>query len=50
MKFRVLGFVFLGACSLAFAQEKKPTEKPKMQFMGAYDAGQPGVNMLDNLV
>ena len=29
----------------AFSQEKKPAEKPKMQFMGAYDAGQPGVNI-----
>ena len=29
----------------SLAQDKKPTEKPKMQFMGAYDAGQPGVNI-----
>ncbi|MEN9482119.1 MAG: hypothetical protein RLZZ298_3514 [Pseudomonadota bacterium] len=28
-----------------FSQENKPPEKPKMQFMGAYDAGQPGVNI-----
>lgn len=28
------------------AEEKsKTTEKPKMKFLGAYDAGQPGVNI-----
>ena len=31
--------------SNAYAQNKKPADKPKMQFMGAYDAGQPGVNI-----
>jgi hypothetical protein len=30
---------------VAIAQEKAPAEKPKMQFMGAYDAGQPGVSI-----
>ena len=29
----------------SFSEENKPAEKPKMQFMGAYDAGQPGVNI-----
>ena len=27
------------------AQAQKPAEKPKMQFMGAYDGGQPGVSI-----
>ena len=41
-------FVTLFCLSLpfhAFSQESRPAEKPKMQFMGAYDAGQPGVNI-----
>jgi hypothetical protein len=27
------------------AQDKKAAEKPRMQFMGAYDAGQAGANI-----
>lgn len=29
----------------AFAQEKKQPEKPKMKFLGAFDAGQVGVSI-----
>ncbi len=32
--------------SNVFAQEKKGVAKPKMKFLGAYDAGQPGVSIL----
>lgn len=42
---RLLGLVFISITSSAFAQDKAPAEKPKMQFMGAYDAGQPGVSI-----
>ena len=31
--------------SPAPAQAQKPAEKPKMQFMGAYDGGQPGASI-----
>ena len=37
--------LLLGISCGAIAQEKSPAEKPKMQFMGAYDAGQAGVNI-----
>lgn len=40
--FALTGLIFSGQ---AFSQDKKVPEKPKMQFMGAYDAGQPGVNI-----
>lgn len=29
----------------AHAQEQKPPEKPKMKFLGAFDAGQSGVSI-----
>jgi hypothetical protein len=35
----------LAALGTANAQEQKDTKKPQMQFMGAYDAGQPGVSI-----
>ena len=41
--FSTLGLVQAQAQSPALAQ--KPAEKPKMQFMGAYDGGQPGVSI-----
>lgn len=41
--------LFLGSIGLAQApspaQAQKPAEKPKMQYMGAYDGGQPGVSI-----
>lgn len=40
-----LAICALLVATLSFAQDKKANEKPKMQFMGAYDAGQPGVNI-----
>ena len=45
MKLFLLVLSLLGCCNFAYSQEKPPTEKPKMQFMGAYDAGQPGANI-----
>lgn len=45
MKPFFLVLLMLSCCSFAYSQEKPRTEKPKMQFMGAYDAGQPGVNI-----
>ena len=36
--------IFCRTCSV-LAQSKMPPEKPKMQFMGAYDAGQAGVSI-----
>ncbi len=47
----LFGLLFLGSIGLAQsqtqtpAQTQKPAEKPKMQFMGAYDGGQPGVSI-----
>ncbi|MBU3594219.1 hypothetical protein ICN42_08945 [Polynucleobacter sp. 71A-WALBACH] len=41
----LIALLFLLASLQAFAQDKKVTEKPKMQFMGAYDAGQAGANI-----
>jgi hypothetical protein len=37
--------VLFGFSWAVAAQEKRPTEKPKMQYMGAYDAGQAGVSI-----
>jgi hypothetical protein len=37
--------LFLAKMGLVHAQAQKPAEKPKMQFMGAYDGGQPGVSI-----
>ncbi len=37
--------LLLGISCAVVAQEKPPAEKPKMQYMGAYDAGQAGVNI-----
>lgn len=45
MKHYLIALMVIGISFGASAQDKKPAEKPKMQFMGAYDAGQPGVNI-----
>lgn len=45
MKNYLIALLVFGVSLDTFAQDKKPIEKPKMQFMGAYDAGQPGVNI-----
>lgn len=45
MKYLMLALACLMFCGEALSQDKKIPEKPKMQFMGAYDAGQPGVNI-----
>jgi hypothetical protein len=45
MKRYLIALMILSASCHVFAQDKKAAEKPKMQFMGAYDAGQPGVNI-----
>jgi hypothetical protein len=37
--------LFLVSIGPVHAQAQKPAEKPKMQFMGAYDGGQPGVSI-----
>jgi hypothetical protein len=37
--------LYLASIGLVNAQAQKPPEKPKMQFMGAYDGGQPGVSI-----
>jgi hypothetical protein len=51
----LFALLFFGSIGLAPAQAQapvpvqapapKPAEKPKMQFMGAYDGGQPGVSI-----
>ena len=45
MKNYLFVLIFAAFSVSALAQDKKVAEKPKMQFMGAYDAGQPGVNI-----
>jgi len=45
MKHSLIALIIFSASCYVFAQDKKSAEKPKMQFMGAYDAGQPGVNI-----
>ena len=51
MKTNALSFAMLFWASIGLAQAQtqaqapKPPEKPKMQFMGAYDGGQPGVSI-----
>jgi hypothetical protein len=45
MKRTLITLMILSASSHIYAQDKKVTEKPKMQFMGAYDAGQAGANI-----
>lgn len=45
MKHFIFAVAYLMLCGQALSQDKKLPEKPKMQFMGAYDAGQPGVNI-----
>lgn len=45
MKNYLFALIFAAFSVGALAQDKKVAEKPKMQFMGAYDAGQPGVNI-----
>lgn len=45
MKQHLIALMILGISFGAFAQDKKPAEKPKMQFMGAYDAGQAGASI-----
>lgn len=45
MKHYLFALIVATVSVSALAQDKKPAEKPKMQFMGAYDAGQPGVNI-----
>ena len=37
--------ILFGLSCAVLAQEKQSAEKPKMQYMGAYDAGQAGVNI-----
>ena len=41
----MLGCLLLASTGLVNAQTQKSPEKPKMQFMGAYDGGQPGVSI-----
>lgn len=41
----LIGLLFLGSVGQVHAQAQKSAEKPKMQFMGAYDGGQPGVSI-----
>ena len=45
MSIRLLAIFILSVSNLSWAQANRPTEKPKMQFMGAFDAGQPGVSI-----
>ena len=45
MKHYLIALIILSASCHVFAQDKKVAEKPKMQFMGAYDAGQAGVSI-----
>ena len=45
MKLIVTGLFSLLCCFNAWAQEVKPASKPRMQYMGAYDGGQPGVSI-----
>ena len=45
MKRYLIGLMLVSTSLAVIAQDKKLAEKPKMQFMGAYDAGQPGVNI-----
>ncbi len=45
MKHYLFALIVTSISVNALAQDKKIAEKPKMQFMGAYDAGQPGVNI-----
>ena len=45
MNGRWFPLLLLGICATVSAQTKNPPAKPKMIFMGAYDAGQPGVNI-----
>jgi len=41
----LFALLFLANIGFVNAQAQKPAEKPKMQFMGAYDGGQPGVSI-----
>jgi len=41
----LLALLFLTSIGFVHAQTPQPAEKPKMQFMGAYDGGQPGVSI-----
>lgn len=45
MKRLLISLLFIALSCPAFAQDRKVAEKPKMQFMGAYDAGQAGVSI-----
>jgi hypothetical protein len=45
IKLLVAPLVLLFFCIGVYAQDNKAGEKPKMQFMGAYDAGQAGANI-----
>lgn len=42
---RALSIVILVLAAFGEAHAQQPVAKPQMQFMGAYDAGQPGVNI-----
>lgn len=45
MRRLLLVLIILSSSCSVFAQNKTPPEKPKMQFMGAYDAGQAGASI-----
>jgi hypothetical protein len=45
MKRYLIALMILSTSCHILAQDKKVAEKPRMQFMGAYDAGQAGANI-----
>lgn len=38
-------FILIALALFGSAHAQEPAKKPQMQFMGAYDAGQPGVSI-----
>lgn len=45
MKHYLIALMILISSCHVLAQDKKAADKPRMQFMGAYDAGQAGANI-----
>jgi hypothetical protein len=45
MKIKILGIILVAVSSFAFSQAAD-SGKPKMKFLGAYDAGQPNVSII----
>lgn len=45
MRYVAVAMAFFSITMFSHAQEGKTQAKPKMTYMGAYDAGQPGVSI-----